>query len=143
VDVSVRKGGDPIATSIAQRPVRVVIADDSEAFRLLMRTVLRFEPDVEVVGEAADGIEAVRLAERERADVCLVDVNMPLLDGTTVAEVLAALRPGTRTVLHTASPYGSAQARAVALGLPVHDKANFQQIVQELVRERATGDTGP
>jgi CheY-like chemotaxis protein len=121
-----------------QRPIRVVIADDDEPFRLLMRTLLEVV-GVEVVGEAADGVEAVRLAERERPDVCLMDVNMPHLDGPTAVKLIRALRPDTRTMLHTASPYGSAQARAVELGLQVHDKADFETIVQELLGRRPAG----
>ncbi len=61
--------------------VRVLIADDYAAMRTALTRALESEPDIEVVGEASDGYMAVRLAERLRPEVVLMDVNMPGLDG--------------------------------------------------------------
>ena len=61
--------------------VRVLIADDYAAMRTALTRALESEPDIEVVGEASDGYTAVRLAERLRPEVVLMDVNMPGLDG--------------------------------------------------------------
>jgi DNA-binding NarL/FixJ family response regulator len=69
--------------------IRVVIADDQEMIRAGLRMILESRPDIEVVGEAADGAEAVALARRLRPDVCLFDVRMPRMDGIEATRQLA------------------------------------------------------
>jgi DNA-binding NarL/FixJ family response regulator len=61
--------------------IRVLLADDQALFREGLRTLLSTHPDVEVVGEAANGEEAIALLERSSADVVLMDLRMPVLDG--------------------------------------------------------------
>ncbi|MGW2208787.1 response regulator [Streptomyces sp. NPDC001781] len=70
--------------------IRVLLADDQAMVRTGFEMILAAEDDVEVVGQAADGLEAVELAERHRPDVVLMDIRMPRLDG------LEALRRLTR-----------------------------------------------
>ncbi|MCD2443006.1 response regulator transcription factor [Agromyces sp. SYSU K20354] len=69
--------------------VRVIVADDQELVRAGLRMILDVQPDIEVVGEAADGAEAVALAHRLRPDVCLLDIRMPVLDGIDATRELA------------------------------------------------------
>jgi DNA-binding NarL/FixJ family response regulator len=69
--------------------VRVVVADDQAVVRAGFRTILQSEPDLVVVGEAADGAAAVRLARRTRPDLVLMDVRMPGVDGITATRQLA------------------------------------------------------
>jgi DNA-binding NarL/FixJ family response regulator len=71
--------------------MRVLVADDHPLVRLGLETMLRSEPDMEIVGVAADGEEAVRLARLTRPDVIVLDAHMPVMDG------LAALRALTQT----------------------------------------------
>jgi DNA-binding NarL/FixJ family response regulator len=66
----------------------VVLADDEPLIRAGLRTVLEFEPDLTVVGEAADGAEVVSLVSRLRPDVVLMDVRMPAVDGIRATEHL-------------------------------------------------------
>ena len=69
--------------------IRVVLADDQEIIRTGLRMILDAQPGIEVVGEAADGRQAVDLARRLRPDVCLLDIRMPELDGIEATRQLA------------------------------------------------------
>ena len=70
-------------------PVRVVVADDQELVRSGFSMIIDAQADMVVVGEAADGDEAVAVARRERADVVLMDVRMPRVDGIEATRRLA------------------------------------------------------
>jgi DNA-binding NarL/FixJ family response regulator len=69
--------------------VRVLVADDQEIVRTGLAMILNAQPDIEVVGSAEDGREAVALARRLRPDVCLFDIRMPELDGIEATRQLA------------------------------------------------------
>ncbi len=69
--------------------VRVLVADDHDLVRVGLAMILDAQPDIEVVGQVADGREAVELARRIRPDVCLFDVRMPELDGIEATRLLA------------------------------------------------------
>ncbi|WNV87710.1 response regulator transcription factor [Umezawaea sp. Da 62-37] len=69
--------------------IRVVVVDDQAVVRAGFRTILESEPDIQVVGEAADGADAVSVARRCRPDVVLMDVRMPRVDGITATARLA------------------------------------------------------
>ncbi|RMI09464.1 response regulator transcription factor [Cellulomonas triticagri] len=90
-------------TEDAVAPVRVLVADDQAMIRLGLRMIVDHEPDLEVVGEAGDGSEAVALAASTRADVVLMDIRMPGTDGIAATRALRAdpERAGTRVVILT------------------------------------------
>ncbi|MFI7640772.1 response regulator [Nonomuraea sp. NPDC049400] len=71
--------------------LKVVIADDEDLIRAGLRIIIDAEPDLTVVGEAADGAAVVPVVRRERPDVVLMDVRMPALDGIQATERLLAL----------------------------------------------------
>ncbi|HXH80292.1 response regulator transcription factor [Nocardioides sp.] len=69
--------------------IRVVVADDQDLVRTGLRLILGTLDGIEVVGEAGDGREAVRVAREQRADVCLMDIRMPVMDGVEATRLLA------------------------------------------------------
>jgi DNA-binding NarL/FixJ family response regulator len=81
--------------------IRVLIADDEKLMRSGLRAILAAEPDIEVAGEAGDGLEAIASAERLRPDVVLMDVRMPNLDGLAATQRLLARAEGVRVVMLT------------------------------------------
>ncbi|MET9828665.1 response regulator transcription factor [Streptomyces sp. NPDC006385] len=70
--------------------IRVLLADDQALLRSAFRVLVDSEPDMEVVGEASDGAQAVRLAKEERADVVLMDIRMPGTDGLAATRMISA-----------------------------------------------------
>jgi CheY-like chemotaxis protein len=122
----------------AKRPLRVVYADDDEAMRMMISTLLGLVDGVAIVGEATDGEEAVRLVQQLDPDLVLLDVQMPGLDGPSAAEVIHALRPTTRVVLHTAMPNAETRRRAELLGLPLLDKLRFDDVIEAITQHTPT-----
>jgi DNA-binding NarL/FixJ family response regulator len=90
-------------TGPAAGVIRVLIADDQELIRLGLRTLVESEPDLRVIGEAADGLRAVELARRERPEVVLMDVRMPGVDGIEATRRIVADPDlaGTRVIVLT------------------------------------------
>ena len=82
-------------------PITVLLADDHPMFRRGLRALLRTIPGVEVVGEAGDGAEVVRLAESLRPRLILLDLRMPGGDGLTAIRTLAAADPDVRILVVT------------------------------------------
>ncbi|MGW0392675.1 response regulator [Streptomyces sp. NPDC003042] len=78
--------------------IRVLIADDQPLVRRGLALILAPHPDVEVVGEACDGADAVRLAQRLGPDVVVMDIRMPVLDGVQATAELARTSPGSRVL---------------------------------------------
>lgn len=107
--------------------VRIVIADDHELVRAGLIKVLReAHPEWEIVGEAADGREAVRLSERFNPNVAILDLSMPELTGLQVTEVLRSTIPGIKILIltvHTAEPVMRQIRRAGAAGFLAKDEA--------------------
>ncbi|MFI9324854.1 response regulator [Kitasatospora aureofaciens] len=81
--------------------IRVLLADDEQMIRHGVRLILRYADGIEVVGEAANGAEAVRLAAEHRPDVVLLDIRMPVLDGLAAIERLVGLDPAPQVVMLT------------------------------------------
>jgi DNA-binding NarL/FixJ family response regulator len=123
--------------------IRVIVADDQEPVRTGLRLLLAAQPGIEVVGEATDGVEAVRLAQRVRPDVALVDIRMPGLNGIEVASLLAGDRvadPIAVVVITTfdLDEYVHGALRAGAKGFLL--KESGPHLIAEAVRAAAHGD---
>jgi NarL family two-component system response regulator LiaR len=82
-------------------PIRVLLVDDHAILRKGIRALLSTEPDIEVVGEAGDGQEALTQAEALRPDVILMDLVMPNLDGIEATRQVVARQPGVRVLVLT------------------------------------------
>ena len=81
--------------------IRVLIADDQQLVRSGFRVLLDTQPDIEVVGEATDGLTAVAEARRLRPDIVLMDIRMPRVDGIEATRTLTGTLPGTRVIILT------------------------------------------
>jgi DNA-binding NarL/FixJ family response regulator len=138
--------------------IRVLLADDQDMVRAGFRLILSAEPDIEVAGEAADGVAAVAAARRLRPDVTLMDVRMPRLDGIGATRGLLADAPGSRVLVLTtfdvdsyvydalragasgfllknAPPEELVQAiRVVAAGEALLDPAVTRRVIEEFAR---------
>ncbi|MDZ4159830.1 MAG: response regulator transcription factor [Anaerolineaceae bacterium] len=80
---------------------KILIVDDQALFREGLRTLLSVQPDFEVVGEAANGEEALRLATLHHPRVVLMDLHMPIMDGATATRRLRTLQPDCRVIVLT------------------------------------------
>lgn len=82
--------------------IRILIADDEQLVRTGLRLILQSEDDIDVVGEAADGREAIELAERLRPSVILMDIRMPIVDGLeATSRILSRPEPRPRVIVLT------------------------------------------
>lgn len=79
--------------------MRVLLADDHSIVRRGMRSLLESDASIEVVGEAADGLEALRLCEEQHPDVVILDVAMPKLNGIEVAARMQKMQPPPRPIM--------------------------------------------
>ncbi|MGH9420175.1 MAG: response regulator [Thermoanaerobaculia bacterium] len=124
------------------KPIRVLLADDHTLVLAGIRGLLTKLDGIEVVGEAADGHETLRLAETLRPDVVLLDIGMPGLNGLEVAQRLRKFDPAIRVVIlsmHVSEEYVLRALRAGAAGYLLKDSAVAE--LEIAVRSAARGET--
>jgi DNA-binding NarL/FixJ family response regulator len=115
-------------------PVRVVIADDDLGMRHLIRAVLKqaTDPEIEVLGEAANGNEAIQACELSHPDILILDHNMPALTGGEAIPRIREVSPRTRIIMHA-----DLQGETVEGADAIVAKTNTSAMVDLLPRIRA------
>jgi DNA-binding NarL/FixJ family response regulator len=112
--------------------------DDVEEVRLDLRTLLTLTGQIEVIGEAANGSEAVSLTETLKPDVVLMDLEMPVLDGYAAAHQIKTRFPPCRVVALTVHDYESARTKAQQSGVDAFlvKGAPLESIVQTISKRK-------
>jgi DNA-binding NarL/FixJ family response regulator len=98
------------------RSLRVLLCDDMQQVRLVLRTEMSLESDLEIVGEASNGAEAIEVARRAQPDVVVLDLTMPVMDGLEALPRIREAAPGARVIMLSAHGANDMKARAVAAG---------------------------
>lgn len=123
-------------------PLRIILADDHTVMRAGLVALLSSEPTVEIVGEAGDGREAVRIVERLRPDVALLDLRMPVLDGVGATLEIVAGEAPTRVLILTTYDTDADIERGVEAGATGYllKDATREQLV-EAIHSASRGET--
>ena len=123
------------------KKIRVVIVDDHAVLRAGLRTLLDLQPDMEVVGEAAEGLEAVERVKRLEPDVVLMDISLPGMEGLEVAKKLKKTHPDVKVIIltmHEDRRYLYSALKAGASGYVVKRAADTELI--DAIRAAYRGD---
>jgi DNA-binding NarL/FixJ family response regulator len=112
-------------------PIRIILADDHQLFRRGLRQLLELEPDIAVVAEAINGLEALRLVAEHRPQVLLLDLSMPVLDGLGTLEAVRRDYPATGVLIVTMHNEASLILRV--LGAGAHGLVRKDTDAQELI----------
>ena len=123
------------------KKIRVMIADDHLVVRMGLAAIISIERDMELVGEAADGLAAVRRAEELRPDVVIMDIMMPKLDGVAATAEIRKRNPDTQILILTTFGTSDDLRRALAAGATgalVKDSAQTELV--SAIRKCATGE---
>ncbi|CAN5696927.1 N/A [soil metagenome] len=109
----------------------MLLCDDTHQVRLLLRTEMTLEPDLEIVGEATNGAEAIELARESQPDVVVLDLTMPVMDGLEALPRIREAAPAARVIMLSAHGASEMEARAVAAGasLYIEKTATTSEIV--------------
>ncbi len=102
--------------TVATRAVRVLIVDDQTLFRAGLSRLLNEDPRVEVVGQAADGVDAAKLASKHKPDVVLMDLKMPKLDGIEATRQIIEADPAVKVLILTTFETDSQVIQALKAG---------------------------
>jgi len=122
--------------------IAVLIADDQRLMREGLATLLSLAPDIRIVGQAADGAEAIDLARRLRPDVILMDIQMPGTDGVAATQTIHLELPDTRVIILTTfddDEYLLTGLRAGACGYLLKDMPSEQ--LAQAIRAAARGES--
>lgn len=111
----------------------ILIVDDSAAIRRSLSNLLRQEPDWEVVGQAENGVEAIKKAQQLRPELIVLDLSMPVMNGLEAARELSKMLPSTRILMLTNHALDGLRGAAFAAGVhAVHSKDAVNDLVPRI-----------
>lgn len=115
---------------------KIAICDDQAAFRNVVMIVLQLDPELDLVGEAVNGEEAVELARDLQPDILLLDIAMPVMDGLEALPLIREAAPQTLVVMLTGVANDTIRERALAAGAVAFiEKGTDVDRIAELVKE--------
>ncbi len=103
-------------TKTVDAKVRILVVDDNEPFRKFVASMLRDRKNLNVIGEAGDGLEAVRRAQALQPDLILLDIGLPDLNGLDAARQISKLAPNARIIFLTQESVSEVVSEALSLG---------------------------
>jgi DNA-binding NarL/FixJ family response regulator len=117
-------------------PIRVILADDHHLYRRCLGAIMTLDGDIEVVGEAADGYEALDLAVAVRPDVIVIDLRMPRLDGIDAVRAICKRLPTSRILMLTMSEGSESLMQALDAGVAgyVYKDASAEEVTDAVRR---------
>ena len=118
-------------------PIRLLLVDDVAEVRADLRTLLGLADGIEIVGEAADGVEAVQQVQAIHPDVVLIDLEMPRMNGYDATRKIKMHAPDCRVIALSIHSYPAAQAQAQAAGVDafIIKGASLASLVQEILKK--------
>jgi DNA-binding NarL/FixJ family response regulator len=121
--------------------IRIVLADDHPIVRDGLRKLLSLEDDIEVVGEASDGREAVQVVQQLRPDIVILDLRMPNMDGLSALQAVQALDPRPKVIVLTASEDKNEFVQAMKLGCQgIVLKQTAPELIVKSIRKVYSGE---
>jgi len=111
----------------------ILIADDNPRMRSVLVSMLHQEPDLRVVGEAANGLEAISKAQDLKPALILLDLSMPIMNGLEAARELSRILPSTPILLLTSHALDGLREAALAAGVRAVHSKDARDVIQELV----------
>ncbi|MBK6790965.1 MAG: response regulator transcription factor [Anaerolineales bacterium] len=125
------------------KKIRTLVVDDQHLVREGMVAILSVQPDIEIIGEAENGIQAVEMARKTKPDVVLLDIVMPLQDGLTTIPKLREVSPKSRILVLSSFAESSQVYQAIrtgALGYLLKDtpRAQLMQAIREVAKGQAS-----
>ena len=122
-------------------PIRILLVDDHTLFRSGIRLLLQRNPDFEIVGEAADGLEGVKRAKQLRPDVVLMDLNMPGLSGLEAMQLIVEDLPDTAVLMLTVSEEAEDLTTALKRGARGYLLKNIEaDYLTQAIKRAAAGE---
>lgn len=130
------------AVAAPTKPIRVVLVEDNAIFRESLKAMIEGEGDIDVVGQAKNGRQAVQLTEKLRPEVVVTDISMPIMNGLEATRQIIKQLPLTRVLVlsaHSEPEYIKQSVQSGASGYLI--KQSLPQVLSQAIREVAKGNS--